>query len=196
MSDRHRRRLWRNLILGTLLLFVGRPLLVQAQTPSTGALTGRVKDPQAAVIVGARVVLTKEGTGEHRETNTDGEGVYRFTLLDPVTYTVEISQENFLTLKQTGVKVFVTETVTLDGTLQVGGASEIVTVPAVGDIIQKEDVALGRVVDRRQVEELPLVTRNFTQILGLSPGIVVNLPDCHCWSRHGDCVGQWSGIEE
>ena len=177
MSDRHRRRLWRNLILGTLLLFVGRPLLVQAQTPSTGALTGRVKDPQAAVIVGARVVLTKEGTGEHRETNTDGEGVYRFTLLDPVTYTVEISQENFLTLKQTGVKVFVTETVTLDGTLQVGGASEIVTVPAVGDIIQKEDVALGRVVDRRQVEELPLVTRNFTQILGLSPGIVVNLPD-------------------
>src|SRR5215470_5331607 len=142
MSNRHQRRLWRYLFLGTLLLFVARPLLVQGQTPSTGALTGRVKDPQAAVIVGAKVVLTKEGTGERRETNTDGEGVYRFTLLDPVTYTVEISQENFRTLKQTGVKVIVTETVTLDAILQVGGANETVTVPVTGDIIQKEDVAL------------------------------------------------------
>jgi hypothetical protein len=149
----------------------------QGQTPSTGALTGTIADPGRAVISGARVLLIKEGTGERRETITDAAGVYKFTLLEPVTYTIELSKSGFQTLRQTGVKAVVTETTTLDATLQVGGVNETITVTGTGDIVQKDDVALGRVVDQSQVQELPLVTRNFTQILGLSPGVTVDLPD-------------------
>jgi hypothetical protein len=168
---------WCRALAGLALLPLILSIPARAQTPSTGALVGLVKDQQGAGIPGARVVLTKETTGESRETVTDAVGNYKFTLLDPVTYTLVASAENFQTLRQTGVKVVVTETVTLDATLQAGGASETITVSAVGSIVQTEDVALGRVVTQRQAQELPLVTRNFTQILALSPGVVVNLPD-------------------
>lgn len=176
MKSAHRSH-WRLPLVGLILLQLISSIQARAQTPSTGALVGQVKDQRGAIIPGARMVLTKGTTGESRETVTDAEGNYKFTLLEPVTYTLVASRANFQTLQQTGVKVVVTETVTLDAVLQAGGANETVTVTAVGNLLQTEDVALGRVVNRRQVQELPLVTRNFTQILALSPGIVVNLPD-------------------
>src|SRR5204863_6664396 len=65
----------------------------------------------------------------------------------------------------------------LNADLTVGGAEETVTVTAAGTLVQTDGAQLGRVVDSRTVAELPLATRNFTLILGLSPGAATYLPD-------------------
>ena len=80
--------------LGTCFLALLGLLFVPAafgQTASTGALTGTVTDPSAAVVPGAQVVVTNIATGQVRTVKTDGTGVYRALLLSPGKYTVDIT---------------------------------------------------------------------------------------------------------
>jgi hypothetical protein len=146
-----------------------------AQTAVTGALAGTVIDPSDAVVTKAEVKATNEATGESRTVQTAPEGRYVFTLLPPGSYTVQVTKEGFKRSEHSGVIVTVTETATLNLRLEIGATSQNVTVTSDQQLVQTDTSALGRDVDSKSVTSLPLVTRNYTQILGLSPGVTTDV---------------------
>lgn len=161
-------------LLGVTLFAIGAPKLL-AQTPSTGALTGTVTDPSGGVIAGAAVTLTNTGTGQARTTTTDANGSYKFGLLPPGTYSVAFSATGFKTATVPAVAVNITETAVLNHKLEVGTATTSVTVEATAEAIQTQNATNGGLVTSQEVTTLPLVSRNYTQIINLSPGVVANV---------------------
>lgn len=147
------------------------------QTAGTGALTGTAKDQSGAVVGSASVTAVNESTGAIRSTQTDTKGAYSIPLLPPGRYRVQVSKPGFKSVNQVGVQVAVTETARLDVELLVGETREVVNVSAEPSMVQTDSAALGRLVDEQAMTNLPLVTRNFTQIIGLSPGTMANVTD-------------------
>jgi carboxypeptidase family protein len=158
--------------LSVLLLFSSLSL---AQTASTGALTGTLTDASGAVVAGATVKITNETTGESRTVTSRRDGSFLAALLPPGRYRLEVSNRGFKTLLRTGIQVFVTEKQDVHLTLEIGSANVTVEVQAAGELLKTEDSALGNVTEAQTVRELPLVNRNYTQIIGLSPGVVTNV---------------------
>src|SRR5207302_6976298 len=152
------------------LLFGFSGVLI-AQTAATGALKGTATDPSGRVVPGVTIKVTSNETGQTRTVITQSNGTYLVPLLPLGEYKLEMSAKGFKSETFENIAIHVTETALLDVHLQVGGVAEIVTVRDVPELIQTNSSALGSVTDQRMVENLPLVTRNYTQILGLSPGV-------------------------
>jgi hypothetical protein len=140
------------------------------QTAGTGALTGTVTDASGAVIANVMVTATNTETGQERVTTTGGDGSYKFTLLPPGTYRIKFVAAGFRMTEVPSVRVDVTETPVLDRSLEVGAQAEQVTVEAEAAAIQTTNSTMGTVVGSSSVTALPLTTRNYTNILGLSAG--------------------------
>lgn len=148
-----------------------------AQSQTSGRIVGTVMDEKGGALPGAEVIVTNKATGEERRVIADDAGHYIVPLLPPGSYTVGTTAPGFKKFLADDVRVALTETTTLDATLTIGAVSESVIVTAAPTLVQTEGAQLGRVVDTRAVSELPLATRNFTQILGLSAGAATYLPD-------------------
>ena len=146
-----------------------------AQTASTGALSGTVTDPSGAALSGATVTMTNGSTGEVRRQSTRSDGTFLEPLLLPGPYRIEVVSSGFKTLVRTGVSVFVTEKADLRLALEVGAPTQTIEVKAESALLKTEDSALGDVTEGQTVSQLPLTNRNFTQIVGLSPGVVTNV---------------------
>ncbi|MGH9716895.1 MAG: carboxypeptidase regulatory-like domain-containing protein, partial [Candidatus Acidiferrales bacterium] len=146
-----------------------------AQTSATGALTGTVTDPSGAVVAGATVVATNAGTGQTRSVTTDANGAYKFSLLSPGNYDVKFSAQGFRTAEVPSITVNVTETPVLNHTLEIGSQAQQVTVQSNAQTIQTQNATVGQLVGSHEITALPLSSRNYTQILGLSPGVVNNV---------------------
>lgn len=139
---------------------------------TTGSITGVVKDPTGAVIAGAGVTaLNLENAAEFR-TTTDGTGTYLFPLVRAGRYRVAVEVPGFQRLSQEGITVNTTERVRIDVTLSVGQVTDTVSVTTEAPLLQSERVTIGQVVEQRTIQSIPLATRNFTQILGTSAGVV------------------------
>jgi len=144
---------------------------VSAQTNGTGAVSGLITDPSAAVVAGAVVKVTNVSTSETRTTITTGQGTYRVTLLPPGQYTLEVTRHGFKLAASTDVQVVVAETTILNVKMEMGTLAQTVIVETSTVELETESSVLGRVTDGEMVENLPLVTRNYTQIIGLNPGV-------------------------
>jgi hypothetical protein len=155
-------------LVSTLLMLCASPLA--AQSAGTGALAGILTDPSGAAIPNVTVTLTNLDTNQARTTNTTADGNYKFSLLQPGAYRVRFNATGFKTAEVPSVTINVTETPVLDQTLEIGSQSEQVTVEALTEGLQTSSSTLGTVVGTRTVTALPLSTRNYTQILGLSAG--------------------------
>jgi hypothetical protein len=153
----------------------GAPVDAFSQTSSTGAITGTTSDPSQAVIPGVEISVINEGTGETRTVVSRENGTFTAPLLAPGVYRVQATLPGFKTAVRTGVGVNVTESTTLNIQLEVGEVAQTVSVEASALMVQQESSALGRVIGQTVVAGLPLVTRNYTQILGLSPGISMDV---------------------
>jgi len=151
------------------MLFLGAPL-AQAQSAGSGAITGTVTDASGASVPNVTVTATNTATNQSRSMTTASDGVYKFSLLTPGTYTLKFGAANFKTAQVTGVTVAVTETQTVDQVLEVGAVTEKVTVEANVETIQTESSTLGTTVSGNTITALPLANRNYTQILSLSAG--------------------------
>jgi len=143
--------------------------MTQAQTATTGQIVGVVTDPSGALVAGAKVALMSN-SGVRRETTTGNNGRYAFTLLDPGSYQLEVTQSGFASTKLEGIVVQITETSVIDVALKVGGAPTTVSVTSEAPLVQTESSSRGTVIDQTQVNELPLPTRNFQQLLALTTG--------------------------
>ncbi|MGH9847219.1 MAG: carboxypeptidase-like regulatory domain-containing protein, partial [Blastocatellia bacterium] len=146
-----------------------------AQTASTGALSGTVTDPTGAVVPGVQIKVTSEATGETRTVTSRSDGSYVVPLLSPGSYRVEAEGKGFKRGTLAGIRIEVTETATLEIKLEVGASDQSVTINADAAVVQTESSALGRVTDKTAIVSLPLVTRNYTQILALSPGVTTDV---------------------
>jgi hypothetical protein len=144
---------------------------LRAQTGATGAISGAITDPAAAGVVGAQVRVTDVATGYTRTSQSNDRGLYLVSLLPPGQYTLEVTKQGFKAASSQDVRVIVAETTVLNIQLEIGAVSETVAVNASTVQLQTESSELGRVTDSEMVENLPLVTRNFTQIIGLNPGV-------------------------
>ncbi len=144
---------------------------VSAQTSTTGAIRGTVKDASGAVIVGATVTVTSAATSQVRTVKTDRDGQYTIGLLPPETYKISIESPGFKRDEQPPIQVTVTETARADAQLVPGSEGEVVEVTNTAPALQVENATLGTVVDGGVIRELPLTNRNYTQVLTLSAGI-------------------------
>lgn len=142
-----------------------------AQSAATGAIAGTISDPKGAVVAGATISAIDETTGEKRTTVSSSTGTYLVPLLHPASYRVEISKSGFKLSVSSRIPVHVTETVNVNVRLEVGIIAETVTVASNSELLKTQESTLGNVIDEKEVNALPLVTRNYTQILGLSPGV-------------------------
>ena len=148
-----------------------------AQTAGTGALTGTVTDVSGGTVADVEVTVSSEATGVTRKVLTGTDGIYRVPGLPPGLYRVQATGRGFKLASRLRVEVSVTETARLDIKLEIGTASESVTVESQVVQVDTESNALGSTTNERSVKSLPLVTRNFTQIIGLNPGVSVGVTD-------------------
>ena len=141
-----------------------------AQSPSTGALTGTIKDTTGAVVPNATVTATSAATGQVRTTNTGGDGTYTLGLLPPGTYRLKFEAAGFKSIENPAVTVTVTQTGTLDQTLEVGSQTQEVTIQGNVETIQTANASVGSTIAGQTVTDLPLAARNYTNLLSLSAG--------------------------
>jgi hypothetical protein len=162
------------ILVGLLAAF--SPSLI-AQTAGTGALTGTVTDSSGAVVPGATVTATSADTGQARTATTGADGVYTIGILQPGNYRVKFEAAGFKGVEIPSATVTVTETAVLDRTLEVGAQEQTVTVASEVETIQTASSALGTVATARTVTELPLSTRNYTNLLAMSSGANASVQD-------------------
>ncbi len=167
------------------LLWALTPSFLMAQTAGTGALQGTVTDASGAVIPNATVTLTSSATGQARTATTGGDGTYRFPLIPPGTYNLKFAANGFKGAEASGITVDVTETPVFDQKMEVGGAAEQVTVEANVESIQTATAAMGTVVGSAETTAIPLTTRNYTNLLGLSAGTNASVNNASGLGRGG-----------
>jgi hypothetical protein len=140
---------------------------------SSGAINGTVSDSTGAMIPGASVDLMATDTGITRHTVTNGEGSFAVLNVQPGSYTLRVSMSGFKTNQSPAFPVDVNQTVTQNQTLQAGASSETVQVSSSleGNLTQRSSSELGTVIETKEVQQLPLNGRNFTQLLILTPGV-------------------------
>src|SRR6266850_3864288 len=163
-------------------------LSASAQSQTTGRIAGTVKDQNGAVIVGAEVTVVSRATGDERKITSDREGNYAVALLPPGNYRIRITANGLNSAVFNTVKVAITETTLVEANLTVAGVTADPVVVRIASLIQRDGPQLGRTVDARAVSELPLATRNFTQILGLSPGTSTELTDNTAVGRNSQSI--------
>jgi hypothetical protein len=158
------------------------------QAPGTGGITGRVLDPSNAAVANASVGVICDVGDTSRTTKTSLEGNYNFPLLPPGTCAITVQAPGFAKETVSQIVVTVSETDVQDIHLVLSSQSSTIKVLATTDVAQTENAALGRVVTEQQIVALPLANRNFTQILGLSPGVEVDLFDAGQYGRNSQDI--------
>ncbi len=136
-----------------------------------GTISGTVVDPSGAAVAGATVEVKNTATQVVRTVTTNAQGRYSVPELIIGAYDVRISRMGFQSALQTGVPVVVGGERTVDATLRIGQSQETVTVEARTAQVDTASSAIATLVDTKQVEELPLNGRNYTQLISLAPGV-------------------------
>ena len=158
-------------ISAIVLLVASGPAFAQV---STGTVAGTVKDAQGGVIPGATVTLISEARGT-RSTSvvTNETGDFVFVNVTADTYTVEVTLESFKTSQRSGITVSPGSRIAL-GTfaLEVGGTAETVVVKGETPLIQASSGERSFSVTTAEVTNLPIATRNFADLINLTPGVV------------------------
>src|SRR5215469_13344902 len=155
---------------------------------TTGRIAGVVKDASGAVVAKAGVHAINESTNESWSTTSGQAGDFSFLLLPPGLYRIEVAVEGFKTAVLRDVSVRITETTVAYVSVAVGTRVETIVVKDSPQVPQTDGPQLGSIVDSQAVANLPLASRNFTQILTLSPGAATYLPDSTAAGRNTQAI--------
>src|SRR5499427_9444372 len=137
----------------------------------TGTIAGTVKDPSGAFLANAQVKATDAEKGFEFLATSDSAGGYVIRELPPSNYTVTASATGFKTQRKDGVRIDVNQNASVDFSMVVGALSEVVEVRAGAVELQTEDAETGQVVNRRFINDLPLIDRNVLALTSLAPGV-------------------------
>src|SRR5271170_1734303 len=150
-----------------LLLFTCGRLLAGV----TASISGTVTDPSGAVVAGATVTATNVETGVATTLTTNAQGFYSFQSLPLGNYTISVQQSGFKGYAQTGLVLDVNSALVIDVKLAVGATTEKVEVSADALHVDTESTQMGEVITGKTMTDVPLVTRSYTDLLGLQPGV-------------------------
>jgi hypothetical protein len=141
---------------------------------TTGMVSGTVKDATGGVIPGATVVLISETKGtKSAPAVTNATGDFVLPNITPDTYTIDVTMEGFKGLARKGVQVSGGDRVSVPTiTIEVGGASETVTVSAESPLVQMSSGERSFAVSTDQIAKLPVNHANFTSVVALTPGVI------------------------
>lgn len=144
-----------------------------ASQTGKGTVVGTIKDPNGALVTGAKVTATNTATGETREATSDDDGNYTIPNLEPGKYRVSVDASGFQSVVFEEVTVETNARQALDVNFTaVAGTGGTVTVTSEGaPLTESESSVRGDVITGRQVTELPIPQRNFTLLAALSPGV-------------------------
>src|SRR5271170_4258015 len=159
--------LWQACLLSSILLLSGTGL---AQL-STASLSGAVRDASGAVVPSAKIVLRNVATNVEKTTTSNGVGAYLFVDITPGSYTLQASAPSFSVDQVAEFVLTVGQAATIDFALTAGSQTTVVTVQGTQAQLETSSANLGSVIGTKQVNDLPLNGRDFTQLLILSPGI-------------------------
>jgi hypothetical protein len=174
------KQIW--ILMGTVLTFVLLSGSLMAQ--SNGSVKGVVKDSTGAILPGASVTLTDKGTQRVQTTLTTEVGAYIFAAVPPGQYSLNFEMPGFKKMVRENVTVNVREAISIDVNMEIGTVASEVTVSEEAPLVQAQSAALGRVVEQVLVTGVPLSSRNFTQILSLSPGVASDVPNAGAFGRN------------
>lgn len=155
----------------SVLMFICLASIGFGQT-NKATMSGTVTDSQSAIIVDADVKIKNVATGAERQIKTNSDGVYEVPLLDIGAYTVTVSKQGFQTVIRENITLQTASETRVDVQLPAGEITTEVTITAEAPLVQTETSERGSVVSGREVTELPLSGRNFTQLATLTPGVV------------------------
>ncbi|WLT30465.1 carboxypeptidase-like regulatory domain-containing protein [Geothrix sp. PMB-07] len=148
-------------------------MVASAQTTSTaGAVRGVVRDKGGKVVSGATVGLRNRETGLTRTTSTAADGEYRVGLLPVGTYEITVSAPGMRTVKDANIQVLLGQNAIANFNIDRAEASAMVEVVGASAGVDAKQVNVITSVDSSTIEAVPLVTRNFTDVAKLSPGVV------------------------
>jgi hypothetical protein len=151
---------------------------IVAAQGTASRVTGTVVDPSGAVVPGATVILTNEGTQVAFTTQTTSTGTYVFDSVQVGTYAVSVEKAGFKKFISTSNPVNVNQPATVDVTLEVGGVTDVVQVVGSAEQVQTSSSGnFGNTVEQRSLEALPIVGergRNPLQFISLQPGVIGN----------------------
>ena len=151
-------------------LSIVTPTLLPAQGTG-GRILGRVADPSGAVLGGVKITAVNDATGVARVAQTSDSGDYGFPDLPVGTYTLNFELTGFKKDVHKGIALDVNQVITLNMTMQLGAAQEVVDVTSEAPLVDTTSTQLGAVVNNRSVNELPLNARDTYQFLQLQPGV-------------------------
>src|SRR5277367_3716910 len=159
------------LCLGIVLFFPADAFPQQ----TLGGITGTVMDASGGAIADAQVTVVADGTALTRTQNTNAVGSYDFANLPIGSYTLTFTHGGFDTLKIPSITVQADRTATVNATLKVGQVGTTVTVEA-APLLNAVDTTNGYILEKDQLESVPLPTGSFTGLAILSPGVNAELP--------------------
>lgn len=156
-------------------LFSFSSAVVLSQTVQ-GVITGTITDPTGGVVPNATVTITNVGTNATQTTTSASDGAYRFSLVPPGTYTLEVKAASFAVVRASGVVVQASQTVPFDVKLELAKTSETIEVTAEAPLVQTASSDLGFQVDSSTIQHAALVDRDIFDVLpfmapGVSPGL-------------------------
>ena len=154
----------------TFALLAFAVLAAVAHAQQTGNIVGTVKDASGAAIPGVSVTLTNTATAAKRTVATNSQGEYNASSLLAGEYVINAEMTGFQKLSRTGVTLTTASTLNVDLVLQVGSESTTVDVTTQVSLLQSQSGVVSSLVDSKQIVDLPLVTRNFTDLVLLTPG--------------------------
>jgi len=136
-----------------------------------GAITGRVMDAQGAVIAGAKVTIVNRATNEVKNLTTNDTGYYEVNFLEPSNYSITAEAQGFKKLVRSGVDLNVGARLDIDLKLDIGQVAETVEVTAEAPLLETTSASGGRVLDQRQLLNLPFSDLNPFALSALAPGM-------------------------
>jgi hypothetical protein len=151
-----------------------QPQAMHAQQ-TLGGITGTVIDPAGSAVPDAEIKATSEETKLERTTRSNAEGVYNLNDLPLGKFTVTFTKDGFTSERYPGILVQANRTVSLQAQLKVGTVADSVEVD-VNPLLNAVDTTNGYVLDRAQIEAIPLPTGSFTGVAILTPGVNAELP--------------------
>src|SRR5271157_951795 len=160
----------------------------------TGSILGTVKDQSGAVMPGAKVTLTNEGTSLAFSTTTGPDGTYVFNPIRIGTYSVSAEASGFAKAVQSGLSLNIDQKLVVDLTLKPGAVTQTIEVTAAAPVMQTEDASVGQVISERNVVDLPLNGRNFTFLAQTVAG--VNTPQSDTRGNAANGAFTANGVRE
>jgi len=141
-----------------------------------GTVVGTIHDPSGAVVVGCKVVLESVGTGVKVEARSDSNGNYEFVNQHLGAYRVLAEAPGFQSLATDAFEVTVNARQRVDLTLQVGQATQNVTVTGAASLLETDNSSRGQLINQAEIHELPLNGRAYADLTLLSPGVARKQP--------------------